>query len=561
MMKTVVTFGCRLNASESECIKQFLEKAGVDDLLVVNTCAVTAEAERQARQMVRKLRRENPDKKIVVTGCSATVHPKMYEEMAEVDGIVPNVDKNRAVRFIAFSEKATKIPEVMVPKRGMPEEKAKTEEERFVGKKAFQGKEFGASFKGLFKNHRGGVPTSYEEKIYDGMLAQTIDHIYDVRDFVPLEKQKVPASDVVQEKHQAMVRLNKRYHASVSVTPRATDVKEIEGENAGAVLLDGFEDRARAFLPIQTGCNNGCTFCLIRIARGPAVSFPVEEIEQQALQFARQGFREIDLTGVDITSFKDGDLTLGRLIQRLLDILPNEVHLRLSSLDPAALDTSFDEALTDPRVLPFAHLSLQSGDATVLRRMARRHTPEDLHRLVARLRSIRPELAFGADVIVGFPGETEAMFQNTSRLIEACRIPLLHIFPYSDRPGTVANALTPKVTPEDKKRRAAQLRNVGLGVLKSALETLVGRNVKVLVEQEKDGDFLGKTEHFFGIRMKRLEVRRGTPSFHNEFWKVPERTVTQPQSVVSGHFYSVFVTAVEESPTGQRLVGNIVREL
>lgn len=551
--QTVITFGCRLNASESERIQQFLEKAGVDDVLVVNTCAVTAEAERQARQMIRKLRREHPDKKIVVTGCSATVHAEDYEAMSEVDGIVPNADKGTASQFVAFSASFQNVQSLS---------KATKQKQPSGLRPPVRPTNIHTGFSDFFKTRSLPEAPRYEDKIYDGFLTQTLDDLYSARRFAPLEAGKPKGSPSFLPSPilggSSDTRIDPLPNATPPTEPNADGANRSDVELA---LFDGTEERARAFLPIQTGCNNGCTFCLIRIARGPATSFPVSEIEQQALHFAHQGYREIDLTGVDITSYKEGDLTLGRLIQRLLKVLPQEVHVRLSSLDPAALEASFFEALADPRVLPLAHLSLQSGDATVLRRMARRHTPEDLQRVIARLRETRPEIAIGADVIVGFPGETEAMFQNTCRLVDACRISLLHIFPYSDRPGTVANALTPKIPPEDKKRRAAQLRELGQTILRQELHALVGRNVKALVEQEKDGSYLGKTEHFFGIRIRRPEARKLTSSFHNAFWNVPERTVPDSKALTPGHFYSVSVMGIEAAPNGVRLVGNFVREL
>lgn len=554
-MKAVITFGCRLNASESERIRQFLEKAKVEDVLVVNTCAVTAEAERQARQIIRKLRRENPNKRIVVTGCSATVHPEIYKAMSEVDGIVSNADKGQAAPFVAFSASAQKVLE------GREKEKIENKE-RFQknDKKALQS-EVDVGFNRFFRGIRQDASKnqSYEDRFYDGLLTQTINHVYDLCGFAPLEKRKEEPRGMDQETKWAMNRLMRRtpYETLPLASARAT----VPERDAEITVLEGIEDRARAFLPIQTGCNNGCTFCLIRIARGPSVSFPAAKIEQQALQFARQGFRELDITGVDITSYREGDLTLGRLVQRLLDVLPKEVHLRLSSLDPAALDASFDEAFANPRVLPFVHLSLQSGDAAVLRRMARRHTSEDLYRLIDRLRGIRHELALGADIIVGFPGETETMFQNTCRLVEEGRISLLHIFPYSDRPGTVADSLMPKVAPEEKKRRAAQLKEVGHRVLEKSLRALKGQNVKVLIEQEKEGSFVGKTEHFFGIRLKQPETCKRALSFHNAFWKMPEPGMSQIRTILPGRFYSVFVTGVEDGPHGKRLVGNCIEEL
>lgn len=373
----IVTFGCRLNTLESEKLKQSLREQNVHDVIVVNTCAVTAEAERQARQAIRKLRREHPHHKLVVTGCSATLQKALYEAMPEVDKVVTNRDKGHLLTL-------------------------------------------GLSANALLK-------------------------------------------------------------------------EEFAAESA---LLAGFEGRSRAFLQIQNGCDNACTFCVIRIARGRSVSFPFEDILRQAQAFAEKGIQDITLTGVDIASYDNKGRTLGRLVQDLLTQLPSTVRLRLSSLDPARVDESLLEALQCPRLLPFWHLSLQSGDATVLRRMARRHTPEVILELAQKARRIRPDLLLGADIIVGFPGETEEMFQNTCRLVKQARVAWLHIFPYSDRPGTVAQGLTPKLSMAEKKDRLQRLRQVGQKVLEETMDSFVGTTVEALVERCEGGRCWGKTAHY-----------------------------------------------------------------
>lgn len=412
---SVITFGCRLNTYESEKIKQTLERHHIDDIIVVNTCAVTAEAERQARQAIRKLKRENPHKKIIVTGCSATIHQSIYEKMPQVDKVVDNTQKNFINNFLP-------LPQI-----------------------------------------------------------QTSDF--------PI------------------------------LTPSSKE------------LLSGFEGKSRAFLQIQTGCNNVCSFCVIRIARGKSVSFSWTEILEQAQKFVDQGYQEINLTGVDITSYENEDRTLGILVQMLLKTLPSHIHIRLSSLDPAAIDESLYEAMADKRLLPHWHLSLQSGDPFVLRRMIRRHSPENILHLSEKVRLIRPELALGADIIVGFPGETEEMFMNTCYLVKQCKISLLHVFPYSDRPGTLATTLTPKIPSPDKRERAKRLREIGNFILQEAMKDKIGQKVKVLIEQKnKEEVFYGKTEHFFPIEV-------------------------QGKSFELGHFYEVQVAHIQEKNNHLSLSG------
>lgn len=550
-MKTVVTFGCRLNAFESEKIKQFLEQAQADDVLVVNTCAVTAEAERQARQMIRRLKREHPDKKIVVTGCSATVHGQTYEAMPEVEGVVSNRDKDKAAHFVAYSKVSAPRQELINTKKIDINSTQPPKE-----------------FESFFSNHSKATHPSFdpkatnlEDRLYEGFLSRTINTIYEVRDGTRFQQNTAVFSArteerILQDKTKALNRLLKSHQKEA--TPPIPKPSTKPSSEDDLPVLERFEDRARAFLPIQTGCNNACTFCLIRIARGKSVSFPWPEVKRQAQQFAQEGYHEIDLTGIDITSYNREGLRLGTLIQKLLGCLPQEVHLRLSSLDPAAIDETLEEAFSNPRVLPFAHLSLQSGDATILRRMARRHTPEDLHQLAKRLRQARPDIALGADIIVGFPGETEEMFLNTCHLVEECSISLLHIFPYSDRPGTLANDLKSKVAPEDKKRRAAHLRTVGQAILKQELKKLVGKTLKVLVEQEKEGTFLGKTEHFFPVRMKRSKPKEARTTFHQDFWKISPtvQPFTAHQEIKPGRFYTVRIRGIEEETF--HLIGDIV---
>jgi threonylcarbamoyladenosine tRNA methylthiotransferase MtaB len=387
----VITFGCRLNTFESEYIKNVLKHNNLHDIIVVNTCAVTAEAERQARQTIRRLKNAHPDKRIVVTGCAATIDRRTYENMPQVDCIITNDEKNNPQRFVAAlsSQDAT-------------------------------------------------------------LSTKDAAHILPV--YAP---QFVPK----------------------------------------------FEGKSRAFLQIQTGCNNCCSFCIIRLARGKSVSYPLSQILAQARQLVDQGYQEINLTGVNITSFRSEHGGLGELLQLLLRTLP--VRFRLSSLDPAELNDALYDAMHDERVLPHWHLSLQSGDSTVLARMLRRHTPDDIIRTSERVRAIRPEIALGADIIAGFPGETQDMFENSCRLVRQCEISLLHVFPYSERPNTVASTLPQKVSLQIRNERAKELRLVGHEVLHKVMQNLVGKIVDVFVEQKSGkGEWEGKTVHFFHITVR-----------------------------------------------------------
>ncbi|MDR0632560.1 MAG: tRNA (N(6)-L-threonylcarbamoyladenosine(37)-C(2))-methylthiotransferase MtaB [Holosporales bacterium] len=396
--RKVITFGCRLNTYESERIKQKLKD--IDDIIVVNTCAVTAEAERQARQAIRKLHKENPEKKIIVTGCSATLNKSVYEKMPQVYAVIANQEKNHIQ----------------------------------------------SALNNLNNSHN---------------LNNTSP-----ADFLPV--------------------LNADTTANATITPTEQ-------------VLYGFEGRSRAFLQIQTGCDNCCSFCVIRKARGPSKSFPVLQILKQAGTFVHQGYREINLTGVNITSFNSDGYTLGSLIQLLLSAFPQSIRFRLSSLDPADIDDSLLGALRNHRLLPHLHLSLQSGDNSVLKKMLRRHTSETAAQAIALSRAIRPDIVFGCDIICGFPTETEEMFENTCNFVEKNGIPLLHVFPYSDRPGTVAQSLSPKVPKAVKKDRARRLRAIGQSILAQTMNAFVGTEVPMLIEKEANGEFSGKTDHFLPI--------------------------------------------------------------
>ncbi|EDP62539.1 tRNA 2-methylthioadenosine synthase-like protein [alpha proteobacterium BAL199] len=372
----VETFGCRLNAYESEVIRGHLDAAGKSGTIVVNTCAVTSEAERQARQSIRRLARENPGAEIVVTGCAAQIDPARY---AAIDGVT-----------------------------------------RVVGN---------------------------EEKMQAGTWSDTAP----------------PAIHV-------------------------TDIMEVR--ETAAHLVSEFDGRARAFVQVQQGCDHRCTFCIIPYGRGNSRSVPIGAIVEQVRALAAGGYREIVLTGVDVTSF-GGDLpgrpSLGQMMRRLLALVPELERLRLSSVDPVEIDEDLFRLIADePRLMPHLHLSLQAGDDMVLKRMKRRHLRDDVFRLVERVRALRPGTAFGADVIAGFPTESDAMFENTAALLTDLGIQHLHVFPYSPRPGTPA-ARMPQVPGDIRKARAARLRDIGAANLESWTAGLVGRDDRVLIEVDGAG--------------------------------------------------------------------------
>lgn len=382
----IVTFGCRLNIYESEVMRGHAGKAGLEDAIIFNTCAVTKEAERQARKAIRKARRDNPDARIIVTGCSAQVSPDMYAEMDEVDQIIGN--------DLKLKESAWSLPET----------------------------------------------------------------------------EKVIVNDIMA-------------------------VRETAGH-----LIEGFEGHSRAFLQVQNGCDHRCTFCIIPYGRGNSRSVPIGVIVEQARKLVEQGYKEIVLTGVDVTSYGPdlpGEPTLGQMIRRLLALVPDLPRLRLSSLDPVEIDDDLWRLIAEePRLMPHLHLSLQAGDDMILKRMKRRHLRQDVIDVVNRARGYRPDMGFGADIIAGFPTETDEMFENTRAIIEECELPFLHIFPYSEREGTPA-AKMPQVDHSLRKERAAILRAEGEKQHQKFLEKQIGKNATVLVE--KDGR--GHTENFCPVEL------------------------------------------------------------
>lgn len=377
----IVTFGCRLNTYESEVMRAHACAAGLEHAIIFNTCAVTTEAERQARQAIRKARRENPEAFIIVTGCGAQINPHVFAQMPEVDRILGNTEK------------------------------------------------------------------------------------MSVENFDPHLSERLLVNDIMAVKETAL-------H-----------------------LITGFEARARAFIQVQNGCNHRCTFCTIPYGRGNSRSVPMGEIVTQLRLLVEKGIQEVVLTGVDITAYGE-DLPnqprVSQMIQRILKQVPDLPRLRLSSLDPVEMGEDFFELVAcEPRLMPHFHLSLQAGDDMILKRMKRRHLRHHAVDFCERVKSIRPDVVFGADLIAGFPTETEEMFQNTLSLIEVCSLSYLHIFPYSPRPGTPA-ARMPQVTPSRVKARAAALRQEGEKALLKSLTSFLGKQATVLMEKE----YFGHTEHF-----------------------------------------------------------------
>jgi threonylcarbamoyladenosine tRNA methylthiotransferase MtaB len=389
MAVETLTFGCRLNAYESEVARTEAEKAGLSSALIVNTCAVTAEAVRQAKQAIRKAKREAPERPIIVTGCAAQTAPRDFADMAEVDLVLGNADKVRAKAY---------APMVL------------------------------------------GVPLN----------------------------DKVQVNDVMAVREQA------------------------------GHLIEGFDGRARAFVQVQNGCDHRCTFCIIPYGRGPSRSVGMGAVVEQVKRLVGNGYRELVLTGVDITSYGTdlpGQPSLGKLVQAILRHVPDLPRLRLSSIDSIEADVAlYDAIASDRRLMPHLHLSLQSGDDLILKRMKRRHLRADTLDFVAKIRALRPDIVFGADLIAGFPTETEAMFENTMRIVAEADLTYLHVFPFSPREGTPA-ARMPQVPRNVAKARAAKLRAFGERQYNAFCAARVGAVESVLVER----DGLGRTEQFVPI--------------------------------------------------------------
>jgi threonylcarbamoyladenosine tRNA methylthiotransferase MtaB len=394
----VITFGCRLNIYESEVMRSQAEAAGLNNAILVNTCAVTGEAVRQARQAIRRARRDNPHARIIVTGCAAQTEKQTFAEMAEVDAVLGNEEKLKAASY-----------------RALPD--------------------FGVS-----------------------------------------AEEKLRVNDIMSVRHTA---------------PQM--VRHIDGH-------------VRAFIQVQNGCDHRCTFCIIPYGRGNSRSVPMGAVVDQARNLVDSGYREIVLTGVDATSYGadlPGEPTLGLLAKTLLKQVPDIRRLRLSSIDSIEVDRHLMDLIADePRFMPHLHLSLQHGDDMILKRMKRRHLRADALRFIEDVRRLRPEISFGADMIAGFPTETEDMFENSVRLAEEAEIAHLHVFPYSPRAGTPA-ARMPQLDRALIKDRAARLRATGQMLHQRHLDKMVGTRQWLLVENNG----LAHTENFTLVTVPGLRPR------------------------------------------------------
>lgn len=398
----MLNFGCRLNAYESQVMKNHAEAAGLTDTILVNTCAVTKEAERQAKQAIRKAKRDHPNAQIIVSGCSAQIDPNKYAVMPEVSRVIGNEEKLKAESYLGDGLRAM----------GNGEE----------------------------ENSKAQSP-------------------------MPNAQDKISVNDIM------------------SVTETASH------------LVEGLEGKARAFIQVQNGCNHRCTFCIIPYGRGNSRSVPMGEVVSQVKQLVANGYKEVVLTGVDISDYGSdlpGNPTLGQMMRRLLAAVPELPRLRVSSIDAVEMDEDFFRLLAEePRLMPHLHVSLQAGDDMILKRMKRRHLRHHALEFAARVQSIRPDCVLGADIITGFPTETEEMFQNTLDLARQMNLVYLHVFPYSERPGTPA-AKMPPVAKAIRKERAARLRALGEENHAKFLQAQIGKTVSVLMEKPTEG----RTEHF-----------------------------------------------------------------
>jgi len=386
------TMGCRLNSYETEAMRKLTSEAGLENSIIINTCAVTAEAVRKSRQEIRSLRRKFPSSKVIVTGCAAQIEPQSFSDMPEVDFVVGNSAKMDV-----------------------------------------------ATWKTLSTDQSFGT----ENVLVDDIMS----------------------------------------------------VRETSGH-----LIDGFGTRSRAYVQIQNGCDHRCTFCIIPYGRGNSRSSPAGVIVEQIKRLVGTGFKEIVLTGVDLTSW-GADLptspSLGNLVLRILKLVPDLKRLRLSSIDSIEADDSLLEAIAnETRLMPHLHLSLQSGDNMILKRMKRRHLRDDAIKFCETVKKLRPEITFGADIIAGFPTETDKMFDNSLKLVKECNLTWLHVFPYSPRVGTPA-ARMPQVNKLTIKNRAAELRALGKNQVEKHLKTEIGQTHHILMETPH----VGRTEQFTEVQL------------------------------------------------------------
>jgi threonylcarbamoyladenosine tRNA methylthiotransferase MtaB len=392
MSVEVITLGCRLNTYESEVIRAKAREAGLENAIIVNTCAVTSEAVRQARQQIRRSRKENPQARIIVTGCAAQTETETFTRMPEVDQVLGNADKLEA-RAYAFEAQG----------------------------------------------------------------------------------ERVQVNDIMSVRETA------------------------------SHLIAGFDGRARAFVQVQNGCDHRCTFCIIPYGRGPSRSVPAGAVVEDIRRLVEQGVREVVLTGVDITAYGadlPGAPKLGRLVEQILTLVPGLARLRLSSLDVAECDDRLVElAAHEPRVMPHLHLSLQAGHDMILKRMKRRHTTAQAVAFCDALRARRPEIVFGADLIAGFPTETDEMFEATLDHVRACGLTYLHVFPFSARERTPA-ARMPQLAGNIVKQRAARLRAAGAEAMALHLASLTGQEIELLVEQ----DLIARSPTYAPVKLARAQA-------------------------------------------------------
>ncbi|GAA6180849.1 tRNA (N(6)-L-threonylcarbamoyladenosine(37)-C(2))-methylthiotransferase MtaB [Shimia sp. NS0008-38b] len=392
------TLGCRLNSYESQAMEDMAQAAGLENAVVVNTCAVTAEAVRKSRQEIRRLRRENPAAQIIVTGCAAQTEPETFAAMGEVDKVIGNTEKMN--------------------------------------------------------------PATWQ-----GMAA----------DFIG-ETERVQVDDIM------------------SVT-----------ETAGH-LIDGFGTRSRAYVQVQNGCDHRCTFCIIPYGRGNSRSVPAGVVVDQIKRLVDKGFNEVVLTGVDLTSWgadQPMQPKLGDLVMRILKLVPDLPRLRISSIDSIEVDDNLMQAIaTEPRLMPHLHLSLQHGDDLILKRMARRHLRDDAIRFCEESKKLRPDMTFGADIIAGFPTESDAHFENSLKLVQDCDLTWLHVFPYSKRDGTPAAKIPNQVNGNVIKARAAKLRAAGAAQVADHLAAQLGKTHRILMEN----GHMGRTEQFTEVRFESPQV-------------------------------------------------------
>ena len=387
----IVNLGCRLNIYEGEIIKNHLKNENLDNITIINSCAVTAEAEKKVLYEIRKAKKTNPSNKIIVTGCAAQIKPNKYNEIDIVDKVIGNAEK---------------------------------------------------------------------------LQAQTWKNLYLLKD--------INVGNILEEN---------------STVPSS---------------IEKFEGKSRAYIEIQQGCDHRCTFCVIPYGRGNNRSVPAGEIVTKIKKFVKNGYNEVVLTGVDITDYgKDlpAKPTFSNLIKRILKLVPELKQLRLSSIDCAEIDNDFWDVIKNKRIMPHFHISLQAGNNMILKRMKRRHSREMAIKFCKKVQSIREDATFGADIIAGFPTETETMFQDSIKLVDECNLTHLHIFPYSPRENTPASRM-PQVQKNIIKDRARRLREKGMEKLKQHLKKNIGKKEQILIESRKENFSLGKDQHFLKVKLE-----------------------------------------------------------